>query len=885
MSTLVTGLLVAPLAVLTPHPAMADTTPAVNWAQTAAQGPSGRESSYMDYDSTRHRTVLFGGAFQGTTSNTFFSDTWEYDGSAWTQIPTASTPPAGALGQMVFDAARGVSVLFGGGDNASFLAPITWEWNGTTWTPRFTTHRPPVRIWFGMTYDSTRHVVVLFGGDGVDAGGNHTLLNDTWEYDGNDWRQVLTAHSPSGRYGHALAYDSGRGKTVLFAGHDDTTGRLDDTWEYNGTDWTQVAATNSPAARFWHSMAYVAALGKVVVFGGDYFVPSVTLGPNNETWLYDGTGWQQLSTVNKPSPRVMAPVVYDSANSSLVLFGGSTEVNPIQNLADTWALVVPESAATLSVSSLQFPQEPVLSLTTNDVTLTNTGAAPLDLSSVAATGDFGEVDNCPRTPATLATGSACTITVKFTPSSGDVPSAGTLTLTDNVPGGSQSIPLSGSGAWGQMQASSEPLAFGASDINPSGATAIAIETLTFPGPATIVTGFRADIPFFVNNVDCPLSHQLSSGASCHVQVGFDPTIAGNYSGQFAILDNEPGLRHPIGVSGTANPIPVAITLNVTPTDPVPTFGRLLDVTATSSSPFGTATFSLNGHQVGAPVDLGGSGSAFVAIPLDDTTIPAGAGTYSLLVTVHPTDGVHSDSAVSQSVTVFPAATQISSTGTGLAVQGTAVTLAATVSVPPLQSQFDYAANPVWVRFDVIDGAGTTRTYYARVSSAGSASVAVTGLTPGAYSVRGRLVGTSGSLSPNPYLTSEDLRSAFAVEPVRGGFVAGAGPGIAFEFAPGGIATGSLQWVENVQAPGPDGQQHDAYRIITSTSIGSVTSHSHIATVNGSVSIVVVDATTGVQFSATAAAFQLTVAADGSVLVTTNGGASASLPPGSAVNHL
>ncbi len=67
----------------------------------------------------------------------------------------------------------------------------------------------------------------------------------------------------------------------------------------------------------------------------------------------------------------------------------------------------------------------------------------------------------------------------------------------------------------------------------------------------------AYIPFFVNNVDCPLDVQLSAGASCHVQVGFGPTIAGNYSGQFAILDNEPDLRHPIGVSGTANPIPVA----------------------------------------------------------------------------------------------------------------------------------------------------------------------------------------------------------------------------------------------------------------------------------------------------------------------------------------
>src|SRR2546430_15577868 len=123
MSTLVTGLLVAPLAVLTPHPAMADTTPAVNWAQSLAQGPSGRESAYMDYDSTRHRTELFGGAFQGTTSNTFFSDTWEYDGTTWTQIPTAGTPPAGALGQMVFDAARGAGRAFRGGAHTGVRPP------------------------------------------------------------------------------------------------------------------------------------------------------------------------------------------------------------------------------------------------------------------------------------------------------------------------------------------------------------------------------------------------------------------------------------------------------------------------------------------------------------------------------------------------------------------------------------------------------------------------------------------------------------------------------------------------------------------------------------------------------------------------------------------
>ena len=339
LSGVVLALTAASIA-LVPVPSMAGTAP-LDWTQLSSQGPSARESGYLSYDSARAKTVLFGG-YEPAGSGTFDSDTWEFDGTTWTQVPV-SGPPAGALGQMVFDSARGVSVLFGGGNASTFLAPITWEWNGTTWTPRFTTHRPPARVWFGMTYDSTRHVVVLFGGSGVDAGGNHVLFADTWEYDGNDWRQVVTAHSPSGRYGHGLAYDSIRGKTVLFGGHDDTTGRLNDTWQYDAGDWSQVAIANPPYARFQHSMAYVPALGKVVVFGGDYFVPSVTLGPTNETWTFDGSTWQQLMTTNAPSPRTLAPVAYDTANSRLVLFGGSNDTFPDTVTGDTWALVVPEN--------------------------------------------------------------------------------------------------------------------------------------------------------------------------------------------------------------------------------------------------------------------------------------------------------------------------------------------------------------------------------------------------------------------------------------------------------------------------------------------------------------------------------------------------------------
>ena len=109
-------------------------TPTIDWTQVSTQGPSARESAYMSYDSSRGKIVLFGG-YEPAGSGKVDSDTWEFDGTSWTQIPV-SGPPPGALGQMVFDSARGVSVLFGGGNNSTFLAPITWEWDGATWVAR-----------------------------------------------------------------------------------------------------------------------------------------------------------------------------------------------------------------------------------------------------------------------------------------------------------------------------------------------------------------------------------------------------------------------------------------------------------------------------------------------------------------------------------------------------------------------------------------------------------------------------------------------------------------------------------------------------------------------------------------------------------------------------
>jgi hypothetical protein len=77
-----------------------------------------------------------------------------------------------------------------------------------------------------MAYDSARGKVVMFGGYGSG------YQNGTWEYDGVDWTQVTTANSPSARAESAMAYDSARGNEVMFGGIPSGPGFLSDTWEY-----------------------------------------------------------------------------------------------------------------------------------------------------------------------------------------------------------------------------------------------------------------------------------------------------------------------------------------------------------------------------------------------------------------------------------------------------------------------------------------------------------------------------------------------------------------------------------------------------------------------------------------------------------------------------
>jgi cysteine-rich repeat protein len=246
---------------------------------------------------------------------------------AWQQVMQEQSPSPRERPAMAYDSARGVHVVFGGGDDGNLASGETWEQRSTTWSRRSPLVSPPVRRGAALAYDSKRGRMVMFGGTSTNR------LDDTWEYDGTTWREVVPPSRPPARSGHAMAYDAARDRTVVFGGVQDG-GRIADTWEYDGTTWTEVAAGGPP--RELPAMAYDPAHGRVVLFGG--FDGAL----KDDVWELSGGTWTlRTTTGGPPSARLGASLVYDAKRARLVLFGGADFVDDGADdgyLNDTWAL-------------------------------------------------------------------------------------------------------------------------------------------------------------------------------------------------------------------------------------------------------------------------------------------------------------------------------------------------------------------------------------------------------------------------------------------------------------------------------------------------------------------------------------------------------------------
>jgi len=283
-------------------------------AWTRLAHPLERRSASVAYDTDRDVVVMFGGR---TTDSVYYADTWEFDGTTWTQKMPSTSPSARFDSPMVYDTARKRMMIFGGehGDRDD----ETWTWDGTDWTRLAPATSPPPTDDHAMVWVEATQEAVLFGGE---TGSGRSAA--VWRFDGTNWREAAVAGAmPAPRRESAMA---AIGTTLLLHGgslQDRTVAT--DTWAFNLVNerWTERSATGP--AREEHVMGLVG--GNAYIFGGADGSPRSTMH------VWDGTTW---STVNQPAfaPAPRRDITVAQALDRFYVVGGFRDPSLY---ADVWS--------------------------------------------------------------------------------------------------------------------------------------------------------------------------------------------------------------------------------------------------------------------------------------------------------------------------------------------------------------------------------------------------------------------------------------------------------------------------------------------------------------------------------------------------------------------
>lgn len=295
-------------------------------------GPVGRSFHQMVYDPGRGRTVLFGGLRDASTlAAAYLNDTWEYDGTRWTQCFPTNSPSPRIRFSMAFDTHRGRVVLFGGATNNGFGGDLytneTWEYDGTNWTQCFPTNTPAARVHGALFYNPVQRVTTLYGGD---TRLSNPRAGDIWTWDGTNWTErVVTGDRPflGSQYGSVarpqMVWDEARSYAV----HTPTVANepgmpFHVTWLWDGDRWIarpqvfEGFGITPTWAGFGGGIAYDTFRREVVYWGGGGF-------DQTSLWRWNGNAWRRDSIDEAVGYSIDCAATYDQRRQALVQFGGN----------------------------------------------------------------------------------------------------------------------------------------------------------------------------------------------------------------------------------------------------------------------------------------------------------------------------------------------------------------------------------------------------------------------------------------------------------------------------------------------------------------------------------------------------------------------------------
>jgi hypothetical protein len=151
----------------------------------------------------------------------------------------------------------------------------------------------------------------------------------------------------------------------------------------------------------------------------------------------DGTFRAPTAFVAGPNPATVA--VADFNNDGTLDFVTGSVPGPG---SATFSVLLQVPEVSLSSKLLTFPSQWVgTTSAAQNLTLTNTGSAPLTISSIVINGDFAQTNACGTS---VAAGANCTIAVTFAPTTVGARSA-MVTITDKATGSPHTVALSGTG--------------------------------------------------------------------------------------------------------------------------------------------------------------------------------------------------------------------------------------------------------------------------------------------------------------------------------------------------------------------------------------------------------------------------------------------------------
>src|SRR6266851_2792319 len=299
---------------------------------------------------------------------------------------------------------------------------------------------------------------------------------------------------------------------------------------------------------------------------------------------------------------------------------------------------------TLAPTNIAFgSQRTATSTAATDVTITNSGTATLNITSITVTGTdptqftLGAPTTgtaCTLGASALTAGSSCKVGVKFAPTTTGAKSAN-MSVADDATGSPQTVLLTGTGTAPAVTFAPVSVAFGNQPtgmssattdvtITNSGTAALNITSITLTGtdPAQFTLGAPT------SGTACPLgASALNAGANCKVGVKFSPTTTGAKSANVSVADDAAGSPQTVPLTGTGTTATVALTPSPEPfgNQRVGTTSAPLTITLTNG---GTASVTLAAANA---VALSGGNVA-------DFAITGGTCAASLVLTAGPGPG-------------------------------------------------------------------------------------------------------------------------------------------------------------------------------------------------------------------------------------------------------